>query len=507
MLNKHPKGLWTASVANMGERFGFYTMIAILALFLQTKFGLTGAHAGLIYSLFYALLYALSLLGGLIADKTRNYKNTIFIGLIVMSVGYLLLSIPTPTPVANKALGITLSCGALLIIAFGNGLFKGNLQAVVGQMYDNEQYGKMRDSGFSLFYAFINLGAMFSPFVATGVRDWWLRYSGGFSYDANLPMLCHQQLDGTITTEGAANLARMAAEVSSAGVSTADLTVFAGNYLNIFTQGFHYAFVAAIVAMLISTVVYLANRKGYPDPKDKTPRTAAQVAEVEMSVKEIRQRIWALMAVFSVVVFFWFAFNQSGLLLTFFARDYVELSIFGWSFSVEIFQTVNPAMVVLLTPVIVSFYGWLRARDMEPSAPRKIAIGMGIAAAAYGLLMLVSSVTGLPNYSEIQAAGISPVKVSAWVLVGTYFIITVAELFISPLGISFVSKVSPPKYQGLMQGGWLTAAGIGNFLLFVGVIFYESLPVWATWAIFVGVLMLAMLTMLFMVKWLERIAK
>ena len=226
-----------------------------------------------------------------------------------------------------------------------------------------------------------------------------------------------------------------------------------------------------------------------------------------MTVKEIRQRIWALMGVFSVVIFFWYAFNQSGALLTLFARDYVELSLFGWSFSVEIFQSVNPVMVVLLTPIIISFYGWLRSRNMEPSTPKKIVFGMGIAASAYGLLMLVSYMAGLPNYSEVQAAGVSPVKVSAWVLIGTYFILTVAELFISPLGISFVSKVAPPHLQGLMQGGWLTATGIGNFLLFLGVIFYESLPVWVTWSIFVSVLLLAMLTMLFMLKWLERVAK
>jgi POT family proton-dependent oligopeptide transporter len=481
-------------------------MIAILALFLQTKFGLTGPQAILIYSVFYAALYALSLVGGLIADKTRNYKNTIFIGLVVMAIGYLLLSIPTPTPVPNKTLGIILSCGALFVIAFGNGLFKGNLQAVVGQMYDNKQYEKMRDSGFSMFYAFINIGAMFSPFVASGVRNWWVKHNK-FAYDANLPMLCHQQLDGTITAEGTANLTRLAAEVSPAGACTADLTAFAGSYLNIFTEGFHYAFIAAIVAMLISTVVYLVNRKGYPDPKDKALRTATQTAEIEMSVKEIRQRIWALMGVFSVVIFFWYAFNQSGALLTLFARDYVELSLFGWSFSVEIFQSVNPVLVVFLTPIIVSFYGWLRAKNMEPSTPKKIVFGMGIAAAAYGLLLLVSYMTGLPDFSEVQAAGVSPVKVSAWVLIGTYFLLTVAELFISPLGISFVSKVAPPHLQGLMQGGWLTAAGIGNFLLFLGVIFYESLPVWATWSIFVSVLLLAMLTMLSMVKWLERVAK
>jgi len=509
MFKNHPKGLFTAALSNMGERFGFYTMIAILALFLQTKFGLSGAHAGIIYAIFYAILYALSLVGGRIADKTRNYKNTIFAGLLVMAVGYLLLSIPTPTPVSNLPLALTFSCFALFMIAFGNGLFKGNLQAVVGQMYDNERHSKLRDSGFSLFYMFINLGAMFAPFAAMGIRDWWLKYSGGFLYDANLPSLCHQQIafakHGTeMSTEAIGNLTRLAGEVSTEPVAC--LTEFAGKYLNTFTEGFHYAFIVAIVAMLISTVIFLVNKKGYPDPKEKT-KTIAGSAEVEMSIQEIRQRIWALMAVFGIVIFFWFSFNQSGLMLTFFAKDYTVLTIFGWSFGVEALQSVNPILVVLLTPVIVSVYGWLRARGIEPSAPKKIAIGMGIAASAFLLLAIVSYVAKLPLHAEVVAAGVSAVKVTPWVLIGTYFILTVAELLISPLGISFVSKVAPPKYQGIMQGGWLTATGMGNLLMLVGAIFYELIPIWAAWTIFVVACSLSMLTMLFMVKWLERIAK
>ncbi|MDR2906389.1 MAG: MFS transporter, partial [Bacteroidales bacterium] len=193
MIKNHPKGLVAAALANMGERFGFYTMMAILVLFLQAKFGLTGTNAGLIYSVFYALIYVLALAGGLIADKTRNYKGTILTGLFVMAGGYLLLTIPTPTPVPNMTLFLSFTCLALFMIAFGNGLFKGNLQALVGQMYDNEQYSKMRDSGFSLFYMFINIGAFFAPFIAPAVRSWWLN-KNGFSYDAGLPALCHQQL-------------------------------------------------------------------------------------------------------------------------------------------------------------------------------------------------------------------------------------------------------------------------------------------------------------------------
>ena len=152
MFKNHPKGLLAAALANMGERFGFYTMMAILVLFLQAKFGLNGTNAGYIYSTFYFSIYILALVGGIIADKTRNYKGTIMAGILMMALGYLLIAIPSPTPVSNVTLYLTITCVGLFVIAFGNGLFKGNLQALVGQMYDNEQYSKMRDSGFSLFY-------------------------------------------------------------------------------------------------------------------------------------------------------------------------------------------------------------------------------------------------------------------------------------------------------------------------------------------------------------------
>jgi len=504
MFKNHPKGLLAAALANMGERFGFYTMMAILVLFLQAKFGLDGGNAGIIYSIFYALIYVLALVGGLIADKTRNYKGTILAGLFVMAGGYLLLSIPTPTPVPNKALFLSFSCLALFMIAFGNGLFKGNLQALVGQMYDNEKYSKMRDSGFSLFYMFINVGAMFAPLVAPELRKWWLK-THGYYYEAGLPSLCHQHLNGTLSGEGHAKFADLAQAASISGELPANLSTFAADYLNIFTTGFHYAFGVAIIAMLISVVIYITNKKGFPDPKNKVKAAAGTASAVEISTHEIRQRIWALFAVYGVVIFFWFSFHQNGLTLTFFARDYTELKLFGMSIAVEHFQTVNPFIVVFLTPVILGFFGWLRSKNMEPSTPKKIAIGMGIAATAFTLMAIVSKMSDLPLHSEI--VGRSSVLVTPWLLIGTYFILTVAELFISPLGISFVSKVAPPHLQGIMQGGWLAATAIGNQFLFIGAIFYESIPIWATWTIFVSACVISMFTMLFMLKWLERVAK
>jgi len=509
MFKNHPKGLFAASLANMGERFGFYTMMAILSLFIMTKFGLDETQTGIIYSIFYASIYLLALVGGLLADKTRNYKGVILTGLILMTLGYVLIAIPTPTPVPADKFGLLLAftCFGLLVIAFGNGLFKGNLQALVGQMYDNPKYAKMRDSGFQLFYMFINIGAIFAPFLAIGVRNWWVE-KNGFQYIADLPDLIHQYLGNTITPDGVNRLQQLAADMGHT-----DLTAFANQYLNVFTTGFHYAFAVAIFAMLISLVIYLVNKNRFPDPANKKAVSENGEAVVEMDIKEVKQRLYALFAVFAVVIFFWFSFHQNGLTLTYFAKDYTDLSQikinlgFSTLQGVEIFQSINPFFVVFLTPIIVGFFGWLRAKGKEPSTPRKIVIGMGIAALAYAVMALGSM--GLPLKSEVDAMGglTNEARVTPWLLIGTYFILTVAELFISPLGISFVSKVAPPKYQGIMQGAWLGATAVGNSLLFIGAIFYTTFSMTTTWVLFVVACLISMFTMLAMVKWLEKIAK
>jgi POT family proton-dependent oligopeptide transporter len=509
MFKNHPKGLLAASLANMGERFGFYTMMAILSLFIMTKFGLDETQTGIIYSIFYASIYLLALVGGLLADKTRNYKGVIMTGLVLMAAGYVIIAIPTPTPIPADKYGLmlALTCFGLLVIALGNGLFKGNLQALVGQMYDNPKYSKMRDSGFQLFYMFINVGAIFAPFLAMGIRNWWVE-KNGFEYIADLPDLIHQFLGNTITADGTARLQQLAAEVGQT-----DLTTFANEYLNVFTTGFHYAFAAAIVAMLISLIIYIVNKNRFPDPANKQASSENGEPVVEMDVKEIKQRLYALFAVFAVVIFFWFSFHQNGLTLTYFAKDYTDLSQikinlgFSTLQGVEIFQSINPFFVVFLTPIIVGFFGWLRAKGKEPSTPRKIAIGMGIAALAYAIMAIGSM--GLPLKAEVDSMGglTNAARVTPWLLIGTYFILTVAELFISPLGISFVSKVAPPKYQGIMQGAWLGATAVGNSLLFIGAIFYTTFSMTTTWMVFVVACLISMFTMLAMVKWLDRIAK
>ncbi len=520
MFKNHPKGLIPAALANMGERFGFYIMMAILTLFISAKFGLSETTTGYVYSAFYASIYLLALVGGLIADKTKNYKGIILIGLILMAVGYLIIAIPTPTPVPSMALYLGLTCFGLLVIAFGNGLFKGNLQAIVGQMYDNKEYSDRRDAGFQIFYMFINIGGFFAPWIAIGVRNWWLKVNN-FDYNAGLPELCHQFIkQGEAMPEQSLNLLNQYANAAYINKpAVIDLSSFVNEYLEVFNRGFQYAFMAAIFAMLISLVIYLANKSKLPDPAKKAQigsedANVISKEEIKMSAQEIKQRIYALFAVFGVVIFFWLSFHQNGYSLTYFARDYVNLDVIDIDLGftrikgAEIFQAVNPFFVVTLTPLVMWLFGSLKKRGKEPSTPMKIAIGMGIAALAYVFIMVVSlALPAKETLSSMSSESLQAMRVTPWVMIGLYFILTVAELFISPLGLSFVSKVSPPHLQGLMQGFWLAATAVGNALLFIGGILYTTVPIWACWLVFVCATGASMLVMLSMVKWLERVAK
>ncbi|MGL4957181.1 MAG: peptide MFS transporter [Bacteroidales bacterium] len=499
MLKNHPKGLLAAALANMGERFGFYTMMAILTLFLMSKFGLSGEEAGGVYSVFYGAIYILALAGGLIADRTRNYKGAIMAGLVVMALGYVFLSVPSL--ITSKWIALI----ALLVIAFGNGLFKGNLQALVGQLYDNEQYKNKRDSGFQIFYMFINIGAMFAPFVAVQVRNMFIK-TQGFLYNSDLPGLCWQAKNGTMSDDVFSG--RYTELASSVSHSTPDMATFAENYLLAFNTGFHYAFSVAILMMVVSLVIFFIYKGVLPNPQLKVVPNSAVLTKAEIieDAKEIKQRILALFAVFGVVIFFWFSFHQNGLTLTMFAKDYTFLggSLFT---SAEIFQAINPVIVVFLTPLVMFLFGRLAQKGKEPSTPKKIGIGMGIAALAF-VVMMIGSI-GLPLFSEvIEMGGLNDaMRVTPWLLFAVYFILTVAELFISPLGLSFVSKVAPKHLQGLMQGCWLGATAVGNFSLFLGAMMYERISISITWGVFVVVCAISMIAMFAMVKWLERVAK
>ena len=522
MFKNHPKGLIPAALANMGERFGYYIMNAVLALFLVSKFGLSDSTAGRIYSVFYCGIYVLSLVGGLIADRTQNYNRTIQWGLIIMALGYIALSVPVFSQTSGDGAwwGILIfTCFALLMIAFGNGLFKGNLQAIVGKMYDEfeaeaakkgpealAQAKEKRDSGFQIFYVFINIGGLVAPFIAPLIRQWWLK-AHDLIYNADMPALCHQYLkDGVVTTKFTETLET----AKTAAYQLVDNVAFCQDYIEVFNQGIHFSFIASVVAMLISLTIFLATKKIFPQPakKEKTAVVEYTAAEKAAMANEIKQRLYALFAVLGVVIFFWFSFHQNGQSLSYFARDFVNTD----AIAPEIWQALNPFFVIALTPIVMWIFGALARKGKEISTPRKIGIGMAIAGAAFLFLTIYSYVYNYPsaeafrNMDAAKMAAEGLAKSGPMVLIVTYFLLTVAELFISPLGLSFVSKVAPRHMVGLCQGLWLGATALGNIMLWVGPVMYNAWPIQYCWAVFAGVCVISMGVMFGMVKWLERVA-
>ena len=522
MFKGHPKGLFVAFFSNMGERFGFYTMYAIFVLYIQSKFGI---NAGWIWGFFLAAVYIGPLLGGFIADRWLGYGRSIRLGLVVMFFGYIFLFIP--------GTGLPVIYGALGLIALGTGFFKGNLQALVGNMYDDPKYSPLRDSAFSIFYMGINIGAFFAPHAANGMVTWNMGRNG-FFYNAEIPALAHEFLQGHLAVHD--KLAKLALEQ---GPQFADLTAFSQHYIKSIGESYNFAFGIAAIAMIISMIIFLLFRKHYATAditeteKAKSKDRATEV--VNLTSEQTRARLMALGLVFITVIFFWMSFHQNGLTLTYFAHDFTagQVSPFTYTFfslksflplilgiiglmmlvskgekwtrilggamlvvgpvvsylvfrtfgpenpiQPQDFQQFNPLFIVLITPVLLALFTYLRNRAKEPSAPRKIGIGMMLAAVAFAILIIPS----LKLASPISLGGpgnVSPSLVSPYWLISSYFALTIAELFLSPMGISFVSKVAPPKYKGLMQGGWFAATAAGNLL--VGIMGYfwtvVSLPV------------------------------
>ena len=554
MFEGQPKGLYALALANTGERFGYYTMLAIFTLFLQAKFGYTAAETSTIFGSFLAAVYFMPLVGGILADKC-GYGKMVTTGIIVMFIGYLLLAIPTAADLTGKMMMF----GSLFLIACGTGLFKGNLQVMVGNLYDSPEYSSKRDTAFSLFYMAINVGALFAPTAATKVTNYILG-GAGFTYNAQIPSLAHQFLDGTITPEGNVALSGLQAAQGFAG----DTAAFCSSYIEKLSEAYNYGFAVACISLIISMAIYVCCRPMFKhaDYNSKQAKAVNNNNEPELTPAQTKERIVALLLVFSVVIFFWMAFHQNGLTMTFFARDYTTQSVTGldrigldvwnlvllviavygafslfqsktgrgkaiggiavlaslgvlfWNYSSmnptveilpQIFQQFNPFFVVALTPVSLAVFGYLARKKKEPSAPRKIGIGMVIAAC--GFLILAVGSMGLPTPKEVETAGINPdVLVSPNWLISTYLVLTFAELLLSPMGISFVSKVAPPKYKGMMMGGWFVATAIGNYLVAIIGYLWGGMQLWMVWSVLIACCLLSALFIFSIMKKLEKAA-
>ncbi len=505
MFKGQPKGLYALALANTGERFGYYTMLAVFALFLRANFGLDAGVAGAIYSTFLGLVYFMPLIGGILADKF-GFGKMVTSGIFIMFIGYLLLSFP----LGGDTLAMIAMLGALLFISVGTGLFKGNLQVMVGNLYDDPKYSAKRDSAFSIFYMAINIGALFAPTAAVEIKEW--------------------------------------AETSLG---------FSGN------DAYHFSFAVACVPLIASIAIYYIFPPTFRHVEGGQRKKGEEAQVVDtLTPEQTKARMTALFLVFAVVIFFWMAFHQNGLALTYFADEFTEKSSEGlqsmafnvWNLalviiavyaafsifqseevktkivssaivlgviailvykylnisgsiavSAPIFQQFNPFYVVALTPVSMAIFGALASKGKEPSAPRKIAYGMLVAAAGFAVMALGSM--GLLTPNEQAAVGENGTFVSANWLISTYLVLTFAELLLSPMGISFVSKVAPPKYKGMMMGCWFVATAIGNMLVAVGGFLWGGLPLWIVWSVFIVLCLLSALFMFVMMKRLEAATK
>ncbi|MFA4053545.1 peptide MFS transporter [Duncaniella muris] len=544
MFKNQPAGLYVLALANTGERFGYYTMLAIFLLFLQAKFGLDSTVSGQIYAGFLALVYFMPLIGGWVADKW-SFSKCVVTGLAVMFAGYMVMAIPTDI---RSTSSLVILCAALVLIACGTGLFKGNLQVMVGDLYNEARYSGQRDAAFSLFYMAINIGSMFAPMAATAMCNLAMK-AQGLTYAASLPAICNAYLDGA---ENGAELITTAADHGmNAGT---DLAAFATNYISTLSTGYSYAFAVACGSLIVSFLIYFLGRRTYAHilTDKKQPGAAKAVAESgpELTPTQTRQRVVALLLVFAVVIFFWMVFHQNGATLTEFAKSCTSPEASGWTrigfnvwallsiavgvyaafnlfqskgtlsrvISVAIiglvgwalwyfysvtpdpltgiqpqeYQQFNPFYVVALTPFSLAFFGWLAKRKSEPSAPRKIGYGMIMAAVAYGVMLVGSlAITG-------TSASVSP----NW-LISTYLLLTFAELLLSPMGISFVSKVAPPKLKGSMMGGWFAATAVGNYLVSIPMLLWGKISTAMLWGILVAICLVSAAFIFSIMKKLE----
>ena len=516
MFEGHPKGLWALALANTGERFGYYTMLAVFLFFLQDNFGFSMGTSSSIQAAFLGIVYFVPLFGGMLADKF-GFGKMVTSGIVIMFLGYLLLSLP----LGAGAVALGVMALALLFICVGTGLFKGNLQVLVGNLYDDPKYSAKRDEGFSIFYMAINLGSMFAAAVALSIMAW---------------------------------------AQDSMGISKGD--------------SYHYAFAVACASLILSIAIYYAFRKTFAHAdRAKIATPGAEVVEEELTPAQTKERIICLCLVFAVVIFFWMAFHQNGITMNQFAREYTATSETGfmslflskslsfteirsfWNLllcvitvygvlnifqsktakgkavaslitvasvgvlvykalnvtgevAVEapIFQQFNPCFVVALTPIVGLIFGALAKKGKEPSSPMKIGLGMLVAAMAFVVLLVASwSLPAAGEQAKAVAEGTATLVSPNW-LISTYFVLTIAELLLSPIGISFVSKVAPPKYKGMMMGGWFVATAIGNFLIMVpGLMWGMNLSI--IWGVLIAICLVSAAFIFSILKRLEAVAK
>jgi POT family proton-dependent oligopeptide transporter len=442
---RHPTGLYILFASELWERFGFYTLAAVMTLYLQRGgFGWTKTQATTLWSYYLMFVYATPLIGGWLADKFLGYRRSVLAGGVFFVAGYTLLGLGS----------LTTYFLALGLIFAGNGFFKPNISTMVGNLYPASS--PLKDSAYSIFYMGINIGALLSPIVAEGALQW---------------------LAGADVLE----------------MAKAGLPLSAGQAANL-RAGFLTAFYAAAAGMMVGTVILVVcYRKLAGAERQHRPLEAADpaavsltedVAPVESAVSPIDRvaestRIGALLVIYGIVVVFWMVFHQNGSTMTYWADENT-----AWKVSGVVSNAINPFWIVALSIPLVNVWTWLRKRGLEPSTPAKMALGMLLTSLAFLILFVAAKSGGdqtfvtdsagrfvLDDQGELKAI---QNRVSPFWLITAYMVISLGELMLSPMGLSLVSKVAPSRMRGLMMGGWFVATAIGNKLTVIGVL-------WTKW--------------------------
>jgi len=378
----HPQGLYVLFFTELWERYSFYSMVAILSLYMNESLHFSVAKTGQIYGAYTAGVYLMPVAGGFLADRFFGFSRAVIVGGVLMMFGHLVLGVEA----------LPFFYAGLVLLATGSGLLKPNVSTLVGNLYRDRP--QLRDQGFNIYYMGVNIGAFVSPLCVA-----WLRANYGWSV----------------------------------------------------------AFMSAAVAMLFSLVIFISfkGRVAHADVKVDVASTGAPA----LAPGEVRSRVITLLAIFGISLVFWIAFYQIFYTFTFWARDSTATT---WS--PETFQTFEPLGVIALSPVLVAVWAWLQRRNAEPSTPVKMLLGVVLVAIAFGALGYAGTIGG-------DTGRVSP----AW-LISANLVIALGEIALSPMGMSLVNRLSPPRLRGLMMGGWFASLGIGGYLSGSIGVYWERLP-------------------------------
>lgn len=426
MLKQHPRGLSVLFFTEMWERVGFYTLMAILVLYMDSEFSWSNSRKADIYGLFLALCYFVPLLGGWLGDRVLGQLRTIRIGASLMACGYVALALSSQQRIWPFFVG-------LLLIAFGTGIFKVNMSVTMGKLYTDKQ--ELKDTGFNIYYMGVNLGAMIAPLLATLNSVVFHSYTLSFWISAAGLLLALM-----ILTMGEKHLPTTAKVLQTAANASADQAASSAK------------------------------------PSDR---------------QDERRRIVTLISLFAIIIFFWISFYQNGFALTLFAKN---STVTHKLLRPETYQFFEPFFILILTPLMLALFSRLRVKGREPSTPLKILLGMVVMVLA-NLVMVQACLSGGNRDINIM----SP----AW-LIGTYLVVTMAEILISPIGQSYVTKVAPARFQGLMMGGWFAATALGGYGSGLVGKWYDSMPHHTYFLLLSALICLAVLLLLATLKYLRK---